>query len=82
MLEKIGRYEIRSQIGQGAMGVVVEGFDPAIGRQVAIKTLRTEMFQPHQMPDILARFKREAQSAWQLSHPKEDARRTGPAVVR
>ena len=69
MLEKIGKYEIRLQIGRGAMGTVYEGFDPVIGRRVAIKTLRTEMFEARQMPDILARFKREAQSAGRLSHP-------------
>ncbi len=51
------------------MGVVYEAFDPAIGRRVAIKTLRTEMFEPHQLPEVMARFKREAQSAGRLSHP-------------
>ena len=65
----MGKYEIRLQIGRGAMGTVYEGFDPIIGRRVAIKTLRTEMFEARQMPDILARFKREAQSAGRLSHP-------------
>ena len=63
MLEKIGKYEIRKEIGRGAMGVVYEGFDPVIGRRVAVKTLRTEVFDPSQLPDVLARFKREAQSA-------------------
>ena len=57
------------QIGRGAMGTVYEGYDPVIGRRVAIKTLRTEMFEALQMPDILARFKREAQAAGGLSHP-------------
>ena len=69
MLEKIGKYEIRLQIGRGAMGVVYEGFDPVIGRRVAVKMLRTEMFEPRQLPDVLVRFKREAQSAGRLSHP-------------
>ena len=69
MLEKIGKYEIRLQIGRGAMGTVYEGFDPVIGRRVAIKTLRTEMFEARQLPDVLTRFKREAQSAGRLSHP-------------
>jgi formylglycine-generating enzyme required for sulfatase activity/serine/threonine protein kinase len=69
VLEKIGKYEIRLEIGRGAMGVVYEGFDPVIRRRVAIKILRTEMFEPGQLPDLLARFKREAQSAGRLSHP-------------
>ncbi len=69
VLEKIGKYEIRLEIGRGAMGVVYEGFDPVISRRVAIKVLRTEVFAPSQLPDLLARFKREAQSAGRLSHP-------------
>ena len=67
--DRIGRYEVRMQIGRGAMGTVFEGFDPQIGRKVAIKTLRTELFESSQLTDVLARFKREAQSAGRLSHP-------------
>jgi tRNA A-37 threonylcarbamoyl transferase component Bud32 len=66
---KIGKYDIRGQIGRGAMGVVYEGFDPAIERRVAIKTLRLELFEPEQLADVRARFKREAQAAGQLAHP-------------
>ncbi len=69
VLEKIGKYEIRLQVGRGGMGVVYEGFDPSIGRRVAIKTLRTENIEPEHLPEFLARFKREAQSAGRLSHP-------------
>jgi formylglycine-generating enzyme required for sulfatase activity len=69
VLEKIGKYEIRLPLGRGGMGVVYEGFDPAIGRRVAIKTLRTENIDPDDLPEFLARFKREAQSAGRLSHP-------------
>jgi tRNA A-37 threonylcarbamoyl transferase component Bud32 len=69
VLQKLGKYDIRLQIGRGAMGTVFEGFDPTIGRRVAIKTLRTEMFERQQLPGVLERFKREAQSAGRLSHP-------------
>jgi serine/threonine protein kinase len=69
VLERISKYENLKQIGQGAMGTVYEGFDPVIGRRVAIKTLRTEVFDPSQLPEVLERFKREAQSAGRLSHP-------------
>jgi serine/threonine-protein kinase len=68
-LQNIGKYEIRREIGRGAMGVVFEGYDPAIGRRVAIKTLRLEIFEATQADDVRARFRREAQSAGQLSHP-------------
>lgn len=66
---KIGKYEIRRQIGRGAMGVVYEGFDPIIERRVAVKTLRLELFDPSQIADLRTRFKREAQAAGQLAHP-------------
>lgn len=69
MPEKIGKYEVRLQLGRGGMGVVYEGFDPVIGRRVAIKTLRTENIESEDLPEFLARFKREAQSAGRLSHP-------------
>ena len=36
---KIGKYEIRRQIGRGAMGTVYEAFDSVIERRVAIKIL-------------------------------------------
>ena len=66
---KLGKYEVRREIGQGAMGVVYEGFDPLIERVVAIKTIRPEQLDRAQAADILARFKREAQAAGRLSHP-------------
>jgi len=69
VLGKIGKYEIRGEIGRGAMGAVYEGFDAVIGRRVAIKILRTDVFSVVQLPGVLARFKREAQAAGGLSHP-------------
>ena len=37
---KLGRYEIRSELGRGAMGRVLLGHDPEIDRQVAIKIVQ------------------------------------------
>ena len=36
---RLGRYEIRSKIGEGAMGEVYGAFDPKINREVAMKVL-------------------------------------------
>ena len=68
-LGKIGKYELRRQLGRGAMGVVYEAFDTVIERAVALKLLRTDVFSAEQLPDVRARFKREAHSAGKLSHP-------------
>jgi serine/threonine-protein kinase len=68
-LGNIGKYELRRQIGRGAMGVVYEAFDTVIERRVALKMLRTEVFPAEQLPEVRARLKREAHSAGKLSHP-------------
>ncbi len=66
---KLGKYEIRRELGSGAMGVVYEGWDPGIARRVAIKTVRRDQLDRAEAGEILARFQREAQAAGRLSHP-------------
>jgi predicted Ser/Thr protein kinase len=66
---KLGKYEIRRELGRGAMGVVYEGFDPMIERTVAIKTIKAEIVGEVQAGEVMARFKREAQAAGRLNHP-------------
>ena len=68
-LTKAGRYQIVSELGRGSMGVVYEGFDPVIGRTVAIKTMLTASLPPSEFEDFKARFQREAQAAGILNHP-------------
>lgn len=51
------------------MGVVYEGFDPAIGRTVAIKVLELDSSDPSMADELRARFSREAHIAGQLNHP-------------
>jgi serine/threonine protein kinase len=62
-LKKLGKYEIRGELGQGAMGIVYDGFDPMIARRVALKTVRRDQLDRAEVEEILARFKREAQAA-------------------
>lgn len=66
----LGRYEIDSELGKGAMGVVYLGKDPKIGRVVAIKTMAlTQEFEPDELKDVMQRFFREAETAGRLNHP-------------
>jgi formylglycine-generating enzyme required for sulfatase activity/predicted Ser/Thr protein kinase len=67
-LSKIGKYEIVSTLGRGAMGVVYKAFDPMIGRYVALKTINTGFAHPSEK-DASRRFQREAQAAGTLNHP-------------
>jgi eukaryotic-like serine/threonine-protein kinase len=66
----LGRYEIESELGKGAMGVVYLGKDPKIGRIVAIKTMAlTQEFEADELKDVMERFFREAETAGRLNHP-------------
>src|SRR5262249_11406659 len=37
--ERVGRYEVRRELGRGGMGVVYETWDPTLRRPVAVKVL-------------------------------------------
>jgi serine/threonine-protein kinase len=64
----LGKYEIRSVLGKGAMGVVYKAFDPHIERLVAIKTIRTDTLDADLVAQFMARFKNEARAAGRLTH--------------
>lgn len=67
--ERIGKYEIRRELGKGAMGTVYEGFDPVIERAVAIKTILAEYLGDVEATTAITRFKHEAQAGGRLQHP-------------
>lgn len=67
--QKLGKYEIRRELGRGAMGIVYEAWDPMIARHVALKTVRREQLERSEAEEILSRFQREAQAAGRLNHP-------------
>ena len=69
MITRLGKYEIRRELGRGAMGVVYEGFDPLIARVVALKTIRADQLATEDAAGLVARFRNEAQAAGRLAHP-------------
>ena len=69
-VENVGRYRIVGELGRGAMGVVYKAQDPAIGRFIAVKTIRlNELTDANERERMRDRLFREAQSAGLLSHP-------------
>ncbi len=62
--QRIARYEIRREIGRGGFGSVYEAYDPTVGRRVALKVLAPTGTDP----EVLARFRNEANSAGNLHH--------------
>jgi len=61
-----GRYRLDAQIGRGGMSTVYRAFDIVLERPVAIKLMHREIASDS---DQLERFRREARSVAQLSHP-------------
>jgi serine/threonine-protein kinase len=68
MISNLGRYEIISELGQGAMGVVYKATDPLIDRIVAIKTINLGLALDEK-DEYEGRFYQEAKAAGRLSHP-------------
>lgn len=60
------RYHLIEQIGAGGMAVLYKAKDLELSRIVAVKVLRPSLVND---PEFLSRFKREARSAANLSHP-------------
>ena len=65
--EKIGRYEIKGELGRGGFATVYRAYDPRFEREVAIKFLPPELI--HSDPQFRMRFEREAKIIAKLEHP-------------
>src|SRR6478736_2339668 len=66
--QQLGRYELVSELGQGAMGVVYRAHDPVLDRIVAIKTINLTL-PKDELAEYEARFYQEARAAGGLNHP-------------
>ena len=60
------RYEIGGVLGRGGMAEVHRGRDLRLGREVAVKVLRSDLARD---PSFQVRFRREAQASASLNHP-------------
>ena len=65
-MDRLGRYQVREIIGEGAMACVYRAFDPEINRALAIKLLKAQLRLDG---EYRSRFLREAKGAGVLSHP-------------
>lgn len=65
MSKKIGRFELRKELGRGAQSTVYLGFDPQLQREIAIKTVHVSRADPTQNQVLLD----EARTVSKLRHP-------------
>ena len=68
-VRRIGRYSVSGVLGTGAMGTVYLGYDEAIERQVAIKTIHSHLLRGESSTEWLARFRQEVRAAGRCLHP-------------
>ena len=59
-------YELREEAGRGSIGVVYRAYQPAVGREVAMKVINPEIAAN---PDFVRRFAEEARVIASLEHP-------------
>jgi eukaryotic-like serine/threonine-protein kinase len=69
-LEQLGKYEVRSEIDRGSMGIVYLGHDPFVNREVALKVaLADSLTDPDSGAQYRKMFFNEAHTAGMLMHP-------------
>ncbi len=65
-INKVGKYELRSKLGEGNMATVFNAWDPELEREVAIKMLKYKLAYDEK---FLKRFEQEAKTIASLNHP-------------
>jgi serine/threonine-protein kinase len=63
---RLGKYELHTLIGEGAMGIVWKAYDTVLRRYVALKLLSSHFGKTKEMQE---RFLREARAAGAIQHP-------------
>ncbi len=63
--QRLSRYEIRREVAAGGMGVVYEGWDPALGRRLALKLMRPDL----KVAGATEQLATEARALAKVSHP-------------
>jgi serine/threonine-protein kinase len=66
MKERIGRYKIEAELGEGGMGAVYRAHDPMLERQVAIKVMSPALASDQ---NFVQRFLLEARAVARIEHP-------------
>jgi serine/threonine protein kinase len=70
LAKRLGRYELREEIGRGMMGVVYQAHDPQLERTLALKTIELGfVLSPTERQAFEERFLVEAKLVARLSHP-------------
>jgi eukaryotic-like serine/threonine-protein kinase len=68
--DRIGKYEIRSKLGEGATSIVYLGFDPFTSREVAVKAIFPEVLRDKERGKLYRNLLlTEASLAGKLNHP-------------
>lgn len=66
----LNRYEVKCELGKGAMGKVYKVYDHKMERTIALKEIRVDLdLDRLELEKLKKRFRREALSAAKLSHP-------------
>jgi WD40 repeat protein/serine/threonine protein kinase len=63
---RLGRFEVRRELGRGGFGIVYQAFDPQLARDVALKLPRQDLLFSSALRE---RFQIEARAAAGLDHP-------------
>jgi len=69
VIEKLGRYQIKGELGRGAGGIVYHAIDPETGEELALKALPKGGLDPVRDSTMMERLRREGESTAILQHP-------------